>query len=227
MTERPEPVLIDLHCSNQAPHEAHDWRGFADGSGYRCNGTPEPEPRLTKGRRLDLAEQDISALDDAVDTLITRMNNAEGKLDSRASTPDLGVVRRRLTAIEAWQAGIDEWVLKADDHYVLAADHDLLHRRLAELEQLTLHLQNALADKTPPHIETEAVCEAVAYAPVPRDHLLDALAVIAAPGCSRYTASSGCRCWDYGNLSAHAKYGADKWCDPCVALAGLQGREIT
>ena len=36
------------------------------------------------------------------------------------------------------------------------------------------------------------------------------------------------RCWDYGNRTPDAEYGADRWCDGCLAAYGLgEGPEIT
>lgn len=51
------------------------------------------------------------------------------------------------------------------------------------------------------------------------ERLRDALALIDSTGFSRSTSG---RCWD--NYTRAAKYGADSWCDACVAAAALEGR---
>lgn len=38
--------------------------------------------------------------------------------------------------------------------------------------------------------------------------------------CERFTRG---RCSDEPNLSPYAQYGADRWCDACIACAGLDG----
>lgn len=71
--------------------------------------------------------------------------------------------------------------------------------------------------------ETQArTLEELGYRIVGNDEtgrLRDALALIDRNGCTRLTSG---RCWD--NYTRAAKYGADQWCDACVAAAALEGR---
>lgn len=253
----------------------------------------EPEPRLTKTQRISLVEEDVSALE-------RRMDRAEGKLDSRASTPDLAVVRKELTATLAWQVGIDEWVasteeyvgglpavfarlwanvhehairiqeLEATSHLAEASTgttHDRIaeleraqreelsaayliindsRRRLDEMERLTLRQSQAIVDlenghgwkpcvevACPPMEEVEielGVLTAIKEEPAtPQavstfERFAEALRLIAGEHCTSFTGVSSCI--NVGNRSAFARYGADKWCDACIAWAALHNEPL-
>lgn len=54
-----------------------------------------------------------------------------------------------------------------------------------------------------------------------RGELSAALQLIDRHGCTNYTTG---RCWDAGRIRG-AEYGADSWCDACVARAALDSPE--
>lgn len=49
-----------------------------------------------------------------------------------------------------------------------------------------------------------------------------ALSLIESDGCER-TTNRGTYCWTRRDWSPTARYTADKWCDSCIAAAGLRG----
>jgi hypothetical protein len=49
--------------------------------------------------------------------------------------------------------------------------------------------------------------------------LREALGLIMLPGCETTTVGN---CWEMGRVRG-ARYSADAWCDPCIAVAALRG----
>jgi hypothetical protein len=54
------------------------------------------------------------------------------------------------------------------------------------------------------------------------DPLIDALYLVARGGCETFTAGT-CRDANSGRIRT-ARYGSQKWCDPCIAIDALAGR---
>lgn len=54
----------------------------------------------------------------------------------------------------------------------------------------------------------------------PNPESMEAALRLIGTDCATYTRGT---CSDEPNRSPYAKYGADQWCDPCIARAGLAG----
>ena len=157
------------------------------------------------------------------------------KLDSRASQPDLGAlsreviqvtqdteaatravdmlddrVERRNVTLIAWQQGIDGFVGEIND-------------RVASLEEAVVNLINAAAEAR--YVDDIPIEDTVAGDSI-MTHYRDALTLIAQGGRCETSTRSETSCINNPARSVHYKYGADRWCDPCIAHAALNGIEL-
>lgn len=65
--------------------------------------------------------------------------------------------------------------------------------------------------------QAEARVEAIRAAAL---EMYEALRIIAATSCERLTSGPG-SCWSQAGWTREAEFGADRWCQPCTALAAI------
>lgn len=149
-------------------------------------------------------------------------------------------IQLRHQSDEMWQAGVDEFLGQINDRVAaLRQQVDADHNSLVGLEEAVVNLIERLdpPDEIPVGSFSEALKEglkggsdstpveaATVETSATFERYADALRLIAGEHCETFTGTRSCI--QDPARSAFAKYGAEKWCDACIAWAALHDETL-